>query len=412
MNAHPETMAQGGVLKIKKNYFKEYSAYWIVFAFTCVWSIGGQWMDPALLRWAFVSCMVLFFLYHLFTKKSLGLMATAFFVLLSIIPSVILSQDKYYSVAQFGRFLAIILFIVSVASSDRSVKFYSIKGFLNAFCFLILLSTFVYPFLKDYLMGSAGTRIRYNGLFYHPNLTGFAAGIAILYSLNALFFIKSKIYKKIVYMLQIVCSIFMLLNSDSRSAMVCVFVASLVLFSQYLKKYSRPVVVGLSIASIAASFYPLFSVLFLTQKYDIFDNGSGNSLVVRQYAWRAAVENFLQNPVFGKGYGLEINTHAESYDSTFVILPYAHNIILNSIYWCGVFGLIYVGFIFYNVVINSLKVRYGRDYNAYFMYAIVIYTFCWALFDGSLQALWVTHLTFWLAICWFQRDPKPKQAEA
>ncbi len=369
-------------------------ARFIAFSFALLWGVDSSF-DLASLRWL-NSILIFSFVFLFVIRRGFSIYISApFFLLLSLFPSVIASVDPVYSFAQFLRFSSVVLFCFFVGELPPRSRLKILSSAVCCVVMLTIVSVILIPFISEGSL-EGGDRVRYSGVFYHANIAGFCSGMVVLFAIYHMLF-RGESSLRILFVLGVMFSGFwVLMLSDSRSALVAVFVGALVLFSAKLKgRYSiRPV---LAVSLLTFSFAPLLLVVWV-DSISLGDNPYNASMLERFYLWNWSFSMFDGSKFFGGGFGLPLFTGEISWNGDLVSYPYAHNIILNVLAWSGFSGLVYLGGVFFVVLRSSMPLTNSGPSSYVFPGCLILYVFTWSLLDGALQGMWITHLVFWLSV--------------
>jgi O-antigen ligase len=362
----------------------------VAVSFAFFWS-SYTFVDFSIYRW--LSIVLIFIFIFLFIKKQgarPNIMVTCFLVM-TLAPSFILSVDPIYSSAQLLRLVSTILFCVFLSSLNIDSKFRVFRFAVHTIAIMTIISAIFYPVLNDSIAQLVVDRPRYSGMFYHANITGFCSGLTVLFFVYLLMFERQKKYS---YLVLLLLSCFVLIKSDSRSALLSVIFGVLVLF--FTKKqwagYSKILAAFIFFLSLV----PLIVTLFIGS-IELGNNSYNDSLYERFHLWNEALTLFKDSVFFGNGYGLAFDTGEVTWDGEFIYYPYAHNLVLNTLAWSGVMGLFLVVAIFYILFKSSAISDISQGRLLVLAKAYIFYVVTWSILDGALQAMWITHLFFWLS---------------
>lgn len=386
----------------------------LAFLFVLVWSIE-TYVDLAVARWLIIALLVSFV--FLFLRSNFRFPRLQGLILLSfaLAPSVVFSDDPVYSVAQFLRFFSILLFCVFVGALMESSRYKVLWFAVYCVIGLTLLSTFLYPLLSDGAVNNSFHRVRYSGVFYHENITGFCSGITVLFSVHQYIYNKHNFNKRLIAVFIFSCGLLTLVLSDSRTAFVAVVIGVFVLWSSFHKnKFSLGLVAGIL---IVLSFIPLY-VSVATGNINLDDSAHNASIIERLLIWGDALEKFNASLFIGEGFGLRFYTGEISWDGNPIYYPYAHNIILNSLAFSGLSSLFYLLVVF-SILIRASQCNFTSAKQS-FARSVIYFIFACSIFDGALQGLWLSHILFFLSAAaigglWnrFTMDiPKSKTAQS
>lgn len=273
-------------------------------------------------------------------------------LILSTMFSLIGSIDLSLSLVPSIYFLFIILFSLTLGKSAvcivdfEKILFFSVLGFIV----LNLRSLF-----GDF------TNVRFSGVAGQPNALGLISGTGFVISVAYLYlFAQSRRLSKPMAVLAISTSLFLIISSGSRGAIISILVALLYLFLKNVRNNFKAIVsISVLLTTILVVFYdkiielPLYSRLLAVPSALGLNLGGNN--IEAEFAnatddtridiASTAFGAFLSSPIFGNG----INTF--SYFSEFV---YTHNSYLEILFSQGLFGIIFYGtFILYSLMDRS-----------------------------------------------------------
>ena len=104
-----------------------------------------------------------------------------------------------------------------------------------------------------------------------------------------------------------------------------------------------------------------------TIAYVFEDSQTAYGKVNRLPTWRNAISKFMDNPIFGIGYGSEYYNDAGNY-----IRRHPHSIFLQFLAETGVIGLgtflVFIGMVFRKAILNYRKLQNSSDKLAYLLY--------------------------------------------
>lgn len=273
-------------------------------------------------------------------------------LILSTMFSLIGSIDLSLSLVPSIYFLFIIIFSLTLGKSAvcivdfEKILFFSVLGFIV----LNLRSLF-----GDF------TNVRFSGVAGQPNALGLISGTGFVISVAYLYlFAQSRRLSKPMAVLAISTSLFLIISSGSRGAIISILVALLYLFLKNVRNNFKAIVsISVLLTTILVVFYdkiielPLYSRLLAVPSALGLNLGGNN--IEAEFAnatddtridiASTAFGAFLSSPIFGNG----INTF--SYFSEFV---YTHNSYLEILFSQGLFGIIFYGtFILYSLMDRS-----------------------------------------------------------
>lgn len=273
-------------------------------------------------------------------------------LILSTIFSLLTSIDLSLSLIPSIYFLFIIIFSLTLGKSVKcivdfeKILFFSVLGFVA----LNLRS-----FFGDF------SSIRFSGVAGQPNALGLISGTGFVISVAYLYlFAQSRKLSKLMAILAILTSLFLIISSGSRGAIISILAALLYLFLKNVRNNFKAIVlISVLLTTIIVIFYdkivelPLYSRLLAVPSALGLNLGGNN--IEAEFANAAddtridianiAFGAFLNRPVFGNG----INTF--SYFSEFV---YTHNSYLEILFSQGVLGSLFYGlFILYSLIVAS-----------------------------------------------------------
>jgi|26BtaG_2_1085354.scaffolds.fasta_scaffold03053_6 O-antigen ligase len=273
-------------------------------------------------------------------------------LILSTMFSLIGSIDLSLSLVPSIYFLFIIIFSLTLGKSAvcivdfEKILFFSVLGFIV----LNLRSLF-----GDF------TNVRFSGVAGQPNALGLISGTGFVISVAYLYlFAQSRRLSKPMAVLAISTSLFLIISSGSRGAIISILVALLYLFLKNVRNNFKAIVsISVLLTTILVVFYdkiielPLYSRLLAVPSALGLNLGGNN--IEAEFAnatddtridiASTAFGAFLSSPIFGNG----INTF--SYFSEFV---YTHNSYLEILFSQGLFGIILYGsFILYSLMDRS-----------------------------------------------------------
>lgn len=246
---------------------------------------------------------------------------------------------------------------------------YSNSNFISLLKAILLLA--IPTVIYGYMQSSGRDFIKWDnpynsiiGTLGNPNFA--SALMAILSSLLVGFCYQGtlKIHTKILLLSLSGLMIYLIYSSESRQGLLAFFIAAItqVIFFLYFKNK----ILGL-IASIFGAGLMILGILAMLQIGPLVDLIYKRSVSVRGYYWRAALEMFSSNPVFGVGldrYGAYFKEYREAaYSLNFgfeLTSTNAHNVFLQLLATGGIFvGLSYfiltlfVGVTGLKLVLNS-----------------------------------------------------------
>lgn len=350
----------------------------------------------------------------LFTKRlMLSNKGKLFLWLLSI--SYILTSIlnvKYISISNITAFIYFALHYMIMTSYDLDVDknfikkqiilFSRIYIYFTFIMSIISLLMFVINFSKMYNVDGTNyfvgifEKVRLQGLFFNPNVSGVTAFISIAFSIMNIINTKeqkNKISK--FYIINIILCVLCLILSLSRSATVCLLVFSIILIMSisfiYLKNKSKKVnlrIFGLAILSgfivfstitttsdivkdvmpysQKAYFYIKSSINKLKDKGNNADETKPDEIVLKREdyddnsngrfeLWEAGVDVWLDNPVFGVGFQKGVE-RAKELDVKHKDIPVDnfHNIYVESLAGFGLIG--FIGVMSYFIMIISKSI--------------------------------------------------------
>lgn len=273
-------------------------------------------------------------------------------LILSTMFSLIGSIDLSLSLVPSIYFLFIIIFSLTLGKSAvcivdfEKILFFSVLGFIV----LNLRSLF-----GDF------TNVRFSGVAGQPNALGLISGTGFVISVAYLYlFAQSRRLSKPMAVLAISTSLFLIVSSGSRGAIISILVALLYLFLKNVRNNFKAIVsISVLLTTILVVFYdkiielPLYSRLLAVPSALGLNLGGNN--IEAEFAnatddtridiASTAFGAFLSSPIFGNG----INTF--SYFSEFV---YTHNSYLEILFSQGLFGIIFYGsFLLYSLMDRS-----------------------------------------------------------
>lgn len=323
------------------------------------------------------------------------------FLLIAIISS-LLSQYKFNAVYRLSIvYFNIIVITYMISSFDELDKVISLFliillliGLLSAI-YGILLTRYgtpdtynsMYVMKVDFFNIEFYQRIigrRPSSVYTNPNFYGLVLALGISASLP---FIK---IKNLYYTLPIVfIQFYGLIQTQSRSALITVFIISALLMVYKLRHNKRLLFVLLSI-----------SVVFSMALYKIIVTRRGNAESGRSYIWRQSLNTFITKPLLGYGFGMSIEAiNIEGGLST-------HNVYLKLLVETGVLGLIGFLNIYYELLKESIKSNYLFKKKFVLLSLSILITFLvHQFFESSLfvynyiMSIWITLVAYiWVEI--------------
>lgn len=303
---------------------------------------------------AYIAFFLLFFIIFATGKfKSITRIEAIFFgLILSTIFSLLGSIDLRLSLIPSIYFLFIISFSIIISKSVdyiadfEKILFFSLLGFI-----VLNLRSFSGDF----------TGARFSGVAGQPNALGLISGTGFVISMSYLYlFAQSRKLSKPIAVVAILTSLFLIVSSGSRGAVISILAALLYLFLKNIKSNLKVIVlISIFLISIIIIFYdkivelPLYYRLLALPSALGLNLGENNIEAefgsatddTRIDIASTAFEAFLGKPVFGNG----LNTF--SYFSEYV---YTHNSYLEILFSQGIFGsLVYGLFILYSLMVAS-----------------------------------------------------------
>ena len=316
-----------------------------------------------------------------FVKENRSMIIVVSCLTIIIFASSIKNWNFEYSRESFKFFLAYCLFgfnlgVVSKISIGRAWNFFSIWFIFILGFLLICFLTFQFLEIKksDFrLPGDNSARTA--ALFYF-----FSFCILIKTTLSI------KVTAKLLYGAIFILCVYIGIISMSRSAMVLYFFLLLIfILFQIIQNRSKFNIISLVSIPIAVSviFFTawfgfadkkfkttILSIVSLPKQtiaYVFEDSQTAYGKVNRFPTWRDAISKFMDNPIFGIGYGSEYYNDAGNY-----IRRHPHSILLQFLAETGVIGLgtflIFIGMVFRKAVLNYRKLQNSSDKLIYLLY--------------------------------------------
>ncbi len=334
----------------KSPFYPSYSNYYT-----------SGWRLPVLIVVAVI--IVLFFVYFIVKNslyKDISVRKTPFLLPLLILSAALLLNGLFseiwtyknliYAVAQIISFLVVFLLLYQGLKRESAEELGSYFAYISMLMALIISAEVFHLYLTsdsifvDGSINKVGVALGW-GIW---NLVGVSA--VVLIPMNFYGMTKNKypwLYFSTATLIWLVSIL-----SMSRNALIfgtLTYAACVLIFSFVgEKKKIFRIIIFLGIA-----FAAIFAVAFFDKIYslfkDFFDRGLSDN--GRFALWRAAFENFLEAPIFGKGfYGF--NTAVD----TFGALPEsAHNTVLQLLSAGGAVALLAYGFYRYKTVLPFIK---------------------------------------------------------
>lgn len=285
------------------------------------------------------------------------------------------------------------LILTSIFKTEKDWKgFFSINVIVSIFvCLFFVVEPFSIIQTENYIAEYGTRRASTIG---NPSFLASYLLLSVFLGLILTFAVR-KISLKLFYVLSIVINLIVIYMTASRGAILAAFAGALIIgIFLLLKKHGNSDKKGLKnvVISLIITFVTISLLIFFGyHNIDLIKNdktisrfitmfSSDSSVESRLYAWRMAWNGIKENPVIGWGQENYIGVYSVNpipYDSKFVWLDRAHNIILDWLVNAGILGLfaylsIY-GTAFYSLWNNHKKKIISRNETIIIATAITAY---------------------------------------
>jgi len=294
-------------------------------------------------------------LFNRILRKNISISKANLFVIFFIISmflSTIMTDVKY--VALFGtegRRLGFLTYLSLSLIMIAFIKYYSstsVKLYYSIFVLSLLLLG--YGYLQSLGQDFIKWNNPYNSIiltFGNPNFASAMLSILAAILVGASFDVGVKIQVKILMIFTAILMLVIIKNSNSRQGLIAFFIAFLFQICFYL--YFKKKIIGRIFLAVAAFIFGLI-IMAMLQVGPLVDLIYKKSVSIRGYYWRAAIEMFKSNPLFGVGidrYGEYFKQYRESsYALTYgfeITSNNAHSVPLQLLATGGIFvGLSYL----------------------------------------------------------------------
>lgn len=296
-------------------------------------------------------------------------------LILSTIFSLLTSIDFELSLLPSVYFLFVLLASVAISKSVNSLHSFEKLLFASLLGFIIFN---LRNFSEDF------SSLRFSGVVGQPNGLGLISGTGFTISTIYMYlFPKSRKIYKLVSLIVILTSFFLVISSGSRGALVSILIPLMYLFIKSIKNNFKTIIVlSISLFFVLNIFHdkliqlPIYNRLLalpMALGWNIVNNNIDAEFATAADDTRVnlaniAFEAFLDKPIFGNG----ANTF--SYFSEYV---YTHNTYLEIIFSQGLVGtLAYTGFLIIILIKkpkykNQLSVRMNKSKNFVLIYFIL-----------------------------------------
>lgn len=376
-----------------------YIVFWNIDLSILFGGIGGQLV--AIGRWIAIASIFLLALRDISSGRDIGALLPIVVLMSLLCPSIIFSNDQFYSVVEFARIISLFLIFWLLRSRAHIVgPIYSLIG-VFAICTVVGSLPYLDAYADLPLIGGRGGalgRLRDAGLATHPNNFGFISNIAISYILSQSF--RPRRIPMVLRVVVLTIGIVSLFLSDSRTAqieLVTIFGA----FSYFYFVERRPKAVSHNRASLrrALLFIGFMSVVSVpavivaggidTSRL-VSNDSFGESNAARLSIWQRAFSEFLENPLTGVGLGGQIRERYNPIENEYVYAPYAHNGFLNALYVAGIAGglwfLLLINAISFILLSALMRRSAWEDEGCLFLFVtVVVMTIISAVIEGGLQ---------------------------
>ena len=348
-----------------------------------------------ILRWVLPTLLLIF---CFFSKYKFHIHPILLISFLSFMPSIIGSVDVIYSMSRYVSFVLLILsldiYVRKITTKEQ------LKTIIEAFLWISLLFQVLNSIYI--ILGMDNSYGRYQGFTGNPNTLGV---LSIFSFLSTKYFLeKYKIYKTrvILYIVQI-SSFYTCIISGSRSATILIL--AVIIFSVVFVRGQNGI--KLNIPGVIYIILPSILVLifgFYYGEYDLLEKIPGLGRFInmgvtgdRIDLWEQNLYWFMQNPLFGLGYGVTTTIRTE--------FTGAHNSYITILVETGVVGfcfmIIYL-MVFSFKLINQM-INLGRNelsISAIFIFSLFIVAFG----ESFMFSLGSTEgFTLWFMIIWSSR---------
>lgn len=312
-----------------------------------------------------------------------------------------LQYNGHYFIVQQGKYFLSFVFpsvILGMMITEKNIL--ELAGRMKIISIYLTLS------LSVALIGSVG-----QGFTMFHDLAG-ATHLTIGYAMSAMFginllsfFYQRTMSSKLLFLALMIINVAIILFSGSRGSLVSVVLMLALSFLIYMI-WKKKFIIGVILLTVIGTIVP---VLFTNANFSFaierilagFSSSGDESTSQRLVLYDTALNNFYENPIFGKGIGSFSNEIGRYY--------YPHNIFLEVLNDFGMIGFFVLLFFLVMLLRKSIWIIKQKSYQDHMLVFLFLNVFVQLIFSGS----YLADEQFWLLgtiIFCFNRK-KYKEAE-